>query len=211
MIELNFFINDINKSNCYVLQDQKNKSCIIIDPGSLDTSQITGFLKKNKLVADYIFLTHSHFDHIAGVSRILKVIPAKIVSSGLCSDKIVDPVKNLSYFADFGLISSPKADIIVEDLNGGRIKWNDKFIYCFLSPGHSRCSICIQIENRLFTGDTIIKGLKTKITHPDGNREELKETLNFIYKTIPGGTQIFPGHGESFILETQDLSVSMYK
>jgi hydroxyacylglutathione hydrolase len=138
-------------------------------------------------------------------------VPAKIVSSRLCSEKIVDPVKNLSFFADFGIISSPRADILIEDLTDSTIQWNGKLIYFFHSPGHTRCSICIQIENMLFTGDTIIKGLGTKITYPDGNKGELKETLENIYENMSGELLIYPGHGESFILKTQDLSVSLNK
>lgn len=211
MIKTDLFVNEINNSNCYIVQDQKNGKCIVIDPGSRDINHILEFLETEKLDLDYVILTHSHFDHISGVDPLVSKRKASIISSGLCSEKIVDPVKNLSYFADFGIIVSPKADLFIEDLTDGRIEWNDKIIYCFCSPGHSRCSICIQIEDKLFTGDTIIKGIKTKITYPDGNREELKKTIMHIYETMPGNTLIYPGHGESFILESQDLSVSLNK
>ncbi len=209
MIKVDLFINDINNSNCYVVHDQNMGSCIIVDPGSRNIKNILESLKKKKLRIDYIMLTHSHFDHIAGVNNLVGIMPAKIISSKLCSEKIVDPLKNLSYFADFGIISAPKADLFIEDLENGRMEWNDNKIFCFHSPGHTRCSICIHVDNMLFTGDTILKGLKTKITYPDGNREELRTTLRYIYDNIPGDISVFPGHGESFILESQDISISL--
>jgi glyoxylase-like metal-dependent hydrolase (beta-lactamase superfamily II) len=63
----------------------------------------------------------------------------------------------------------------------------------------------------LFTGDTLLKGIKSLATPPDGNRQDLKKTLSNIYDTVPGETIIMPGHGDSFILKTQDISVSLKK
>lgn len=211
MIKTEVIINEINKSNCYIIQDQQNKRCVVIDPGSRDISKVNGFINSEKLDLDYIILTHSHFDHISGVGPLIEKNKALLVSSALCSEKIVDPIKNLSYFSDYGIIVAPKADLLVEDLPEGKIDWNDNSIYCFLSPGHSQCSICIHIGDNLFSGDTILKGIRTKITQPDGDRNELELTVKYIYDFIPWNTKVYPGHGEHFILESQDLSVSLNK
>jgi hydroxyacylglutathione hydrolase len=211
MIRTDSLINDINNSNCFIVQNQVNGKCIIIDPGSRDISKILSFLESNSLEPDYIILTHSHFDHIAGVEKLKTQKNLKIIACQLCSDKIVDPIRNLSYSADIGSIVSPKADIIVENMDDGRIGWYDTVIKCFLTPGHSRCSICIQIDSMLFVGDTIIKGCRTKITHPDGKSDELRKSLGYIYDTMPQDIFVFPGHGESFFLRTQDISISLNK
>lgn len=211
MIKLTLFQNDINNSNCYVIQDQEETTSILIDPGSQNSSKIIQFIKNENLKLEYIILTHGHFDHIAGVSCIVNELGSKIISSELCSEKIVDPIKNLSYFTDFGAIQSPKADIFVENLSEGKMEWHSNTINFFKTPGHSRCSICIQIGKNLFVGDTLIKGLKTMVVLPDGNREELRKSILHIYETMPGDLTIFPGHGESFVLETQESSVALKK
>lgn len=211
MLTVGLFSNGINNSNCYVVYDKKTGKGFIIDPGSREIDCILELLEEEKLKIDYIILTHSHFDHIAGVGDLIKNIPAKIISSKLCSDKITDPVRNLSFFTDFGIIISPKADIFVEDLEDGCIKWNNHSIFFLQSPGHTKCSICVHLENMLFTGDTIIKGLKTKITYPDGNREELEQTLKSIYERFSENILVYPGHGELFILGSQDLEISLKK
>lgn len=203
-MKIGSIINEINNSNCYIVGNEKTGKCLIIDPASRGQNSIHSFLKKEKFVSDYIILTHSHFDHIAGVEYLISNGKPKIIASSLCSEKIVDPIRNLSFFSDLGPIASPKADILIENLANGEIDWDGIKINFFNTPGHSRCSICIKIENNLFVGDTIIKNSPTKITHPDGNRDELNQSIKFIYETIPNTTLVLPGHGKSFILNTHD-------
>jgi hydroxyacylglutathione hydrolase len=211
MIKVDILINDINNSNCYLVQDQEKGKCIVIDPGSRNADNVLKIIQKERFFLEYIILTHSHFDHIAGTSFLSSKLHPEIISSRLCSDKIQDPIRNLSYFTDFGIIVAPQADICIEDMDNNLLQWNDIPVKFYHSPGHTKCSILVQIEKKLFTGDTLLKGIKSKVTQPDGNREELKKTLRNIYETIPGDTLIFPGHGESFMLETQDLKFSLNK
>jgi glyoxylase-like metal-dependent hydrolase (beta-lactamase superfamily II) len=211
MIKTKQIINDIHKSNCYIVQNQINGKCLVIDPGGRNVDNILQYITQEHLEIEYIILTHSHYDHITGVDSLARDSKAIIISSGLCSEKIQDPVKNLSYFSDFGILKAPKSDIFIEDLPNHSLLWNNNLISFYLSPGHTLCSICIGIGNLLFTGDTILKGIKSIVTPPDGNKQDLKKTLINIYDTVPGETLIMPGHGDSFILKTQDLSVSLKK
>ncbi len=146
MIKVNRLINDINNSNCYIVQDQLSRKSFVVDPGSRNIGNILEFIGKAKIDLDYIILTHSHFDHISGVGPLVKSLNAKIVSSRLCSEKIQDPIKNLSYFADLGPIVAPQADICIEDIEDHFIRWNDNLISFYHSPGHSRCSICVHLK-----------------------------------------------------------------
>ena len=42
-------INDINNSNCYLVQDQEKSKCIIIDPGSRNTDNVSWNSCKKKI------------------------------------------------------------------------------------------------------------------------------------------------------------------
>jgi hydroxyacylglutathione hydrolase len=201
MIIVNTFLNEINQSNCYVVYNHMYKSCLVIDPGSRNSKVVIDFIEENKLSIDYIILTHSHFDHIAGVDSLLNYKKAILISSTLCSEKIVDPVRNLSYFSDFGIIQSTKADLLIEEIPEGRLSWNDITMNFISTPGHSGCSITVRIGDNLFTGDMMIKGKKTRVTYPDGNMEQVKNSLDLIKNTILSSTNIYPGHGESYMLD----------
>ena len=59
----------ISGENCYVVQDEKTKETMIIDPGEL-TEDLIKILDAMQIKLKYILLTHCHGDHIAGVQKI---------------------------------------------------------------------------------------------------------------------------------------------
>ena len=63
-------------TNCYIVVDQKNAVCAIIDPGD-DTDYITQALAELQVKPVSIIATHGHFDHIlaAGELQVLYKIP----------------------------------------------------------------------------------------------------------------------------------------
>ncbi len=56
-------------TNCYVLREENNSHCCIIDPG-YEVERILQFLEKNRLTLDAILLTHGHFDHVGAVAAL---------------------------------------------------------------------------------------------------------------------------------------------
>lgn len=57
------------EENCYIIKDDKNKECLIVDPGA-------DFDKIKKEIGNYkvlkIILTHNHFDHVGALDELLK-------------------------------------------------------------------------------------------------------------------------------------------
>ena len=149
---------------CYfeeIVNDQENnknkkKIGIIIDPGSND-EEIYEFLKKENIEIKYIFLTHNHPDHIAGLDNAKEKLNVPIVISKLDGENIHD--KRYTMMRLFRLKELEcDVDIMVEHLE--EIKINDYIIFKFhLTPGHSLGSMCIEIMGTdiLFVGDTIFK------------------------------------------------------
>lgn len=206
MINIVTLVNEINYSNCYFITDNEAGKCITIDPGRKNVEYILDEVLKNNLSLDYILLTHSHFDHISGVKDLAEKSKAVIVSSRICSQKIIDPVKNLSYFTIHGNINCPPAGILSEELDNGMLDWNNNTINIFNTPGHSDCSICINIGDFLFTGDTLIRNIRTRVTIPGGKRQDVEKSLKMIFNQFPSDTLVYPGHGESFFLGSQKLN-----
>jgi glyoxylase-like metal-dependent hydrolase (beta-lactamase superfamily II) len=185
-------------SNSYVVYKQETNACIIIDPGTEDSVDLIDFIKIKHLRPEYIFLTHEHFDHIWGVNKLRSIYKAKIVCSKICSLKIIDKKKNMSVFYNqIGFETFP-ADLIIEDINYQLI-WNGENIKFIDVPGHTNASVCILIENNLFTGDTIIKNTKTVTKLPDGSKEKLIESFSLLENSLKNRKiKIYSGHGPSF-------------
>ena len=136
--------------------DNNKKIGIMIDPGSND-EEIYEFLKKENIEIKYIFLTHNHPDHIAGLDNAKEKLNVPIVISRLDGENIHD--KRYTMMRLFRLKELEcDVDIMLEHLE--EIKINDYIIFKFhLTPGHSLGSMCIEIMGTdiLFVGDTIFK------------------------------------------------------
>jgi len=189
-------INKPVDSNSYVIYKQNIKNCIVVDPGTENCTILLDFLYSNNLIPEYIILTHEHFDHIWGVNKLKDIFKSKIVCSKDCSKKIIDKKKNMSVFYNQIGFETYPADILIEDINYV-LSFNNYIINFIKTPGHTNSSICINIDKKLFTGDTIIKGLKTVIKLPGGNKKKLLESLNEIFtKFYNQDIKLYPGHGD---------------
>ena len=136
--------------------ENKKKIGIIIDPGSND-EEIYDFLKEENIEIKYIFLTHNHPDHIAGLDNAKEKLNVPIVISRLDGENIHD--KKYTMMRLFRLKELEcDVDIMLEHLD--EIKINNDIIFKFhLTPGHSLGSMCIELMGTdvVFVGDTVFK------------------------------------------------------
>ncbi len=188
----------IDSSGYFLVQGHH---CIIIDPGSKNAEQYSEFLINESLILDYIILTHEHFDHIWSVNHLKKKFGGKIVCTDICANKISIPQNyfNLLYYNDDSCFCVMDVDI----LNAGEldIQWQDMMIHLFSTPGHSIGSMCIQIGNNLFTGDTILNKVRPLTKKLDGGSKiQLKKSIENIFDKCALDMIVYPGHGESFKL-----------
>lgn len=193
-------INNPIDSNCYVIRKCKNTECLIVDPGDKHSLELLDYLNTNNLKPSHIILTHEHFDHISGVTKLREEFDCKIIASKTCSDNIQHPKKNLSIFYDqIGFHCEP-ADIVFHD-EELLFVWADIIITLFKTPGHSEGSICVIIKDNLFTGDTINKGEKTITKLPGGNPSRLKNSISKILSLKKSINTVYPGHNNPFKFE----------
>lgn len=201
------FINEPVPSNCYVLYNKVGgENCIVVDPGSLDNTDLIGFLEDNHLSPDYIILSHEHFDHIWGVNEIVERYKAPVICSELCSQRIKDSFENCSAMYDDKMAVVINSPVVTIESIGGVLKIGKKSIRFYSTPGHSDASFSFTVGASLFTGDALIKDLKTVTNLPTGSKEKLAETLNVFRKLQGEGLMVNPGHGESFELDGYDLN-----
>jgi hydroxyacylglutathione hydrolase len=191
-------------SNSYVIYRQGESSCVVIDPGTAGCADLLEFIHHHRIVPDYIFLTHEHFDHIWGVNKLKDSYHCKIVCTQDCAEKIVDKKKNMSIFYDQVGFETYSADIIVN--NNSKIQWSNSSFVFMETPGHTDGCLCISIDDKLFTGDTILKEFKTVVKLPGGSKKKLRRSLELIFSRFNGkSTEVYPGHGTIFFLEESSL------
>ena len=196
------FVNTPVPSNTFLVRNDDSESCLVIDPGSKDESELLSFIHENGLKVEYIILTHEHFDHCWGVNQLLEKTGARVICTCSCAEKVCEPTNyfNKLYFNSEEMYAVKRVDITVEDLEL-EMEWNGMAVRFIKTNGHSPNGMCINIENNLFTGDTLLLNTKPVLLKRNGaSKTDLKESLMRIYLSFQPDTIVYPGHGEPFHL-----------
>ena len=212
MVRIQRILNYPIDSNCFVIYDKAvGVDCIVVDPGSEDNSELHSFLESERLPPQYIILTHEHFDHCWGVNALREKYPAvKLVCSAICSEAIQSIKKNYSVFYQQPGFELAPADILTEDLPFG-LDWQSYHFSFLPARGHSAAGILIFVDKNLFTGDSLIKDIKTVTKLKTGSKAEQQKTIELLNTMKGQGLTIYPGHGEAFLLDSYDLGKALGK
>lgn len=189
-------------SNCYVVYDGLTRRCIVIDPGSEKSLREIEFIEKNHLAVDYIIMTHEHTDHNWGVNALReRYKTAKLVCSEFCNKF----VKKTSYFYFLYYYDDPDyryeietADIIISNQEE-TMEWGKYILHYLLTPGHSCGSMCINVEDMLFTGDTIMPS-KPYFNGRDSDEKDWQDSVELLLSKFNPTYILYPGHKDSLKL-----------
>lgn len=196
------YVNELMTSNCYIVVDEASRSCVVIDPGSEKSEREIAYIKSNGLKADYVIITHEHTDHNWGVNALRDAFPGiQLVCSEECSKHVAKANKAyfLFYYDDptYSYEIDP-ADIIIKGKTEIMV-WSGHKIRFMITPGHSFGSMCIGIENMLFTGDTIMP-YKPYFNGRDSNQDDWDNSIPFVLQQCGDDVIVKPGHGEPLTL-----------
>ena len=189
-------------SNCYIVVDEDSKHCICIDPASEKSLREIDFILQNRLTLDLILLTHEHTDHNWGVNALRERFPdSKLVCSKLCNKRLSKT--NWAYFLLY--YDDPDyhyeiahADVLISNKEESMV-WFGHEIKFILTPGHSYGSMCVYINELLFSGDTIMP-YKPYFNGRDSSEEEWKKSIKTIATVFTKDSVIYPGHGGCLLL-----------
>lgn len=182
------------QTNTYILEN--DGCCVIIDPGFAPETILT-FLAQKDLTIDAIMLTHGHFDHVGAVEKILEVTGCSLWLSEKDWQQGADPA-SLSFYplANHNL---PNMHFYAE---GDEISAAGMTFTVLETPGHTPGSVCLLIENALFTGDTLFAGSCGRTDLPGGSWTTIQKSLRRL-STLDSALQVYPGHGDSTTLAAE--------
>lgn len=179
-------------ANCYIIADEETKEAAIIDP-SAEGEEILKVVKDNNLNIKYIINTHGHMDHIGANAQIKEATGAKILIHHDDRNLLTSPAKNLAIF--WGrMTKSPPADKLLKDdeiVSLGNLK-----IKVIHTPGHTRGSICLLVDDRLFTGDTLMRNTIGRTDFPGGSSKMLVQSIKERLLPLGDEIEVYPGHEE---------------
>lgn len=154
----------------YVVEDDDTNEGIVIDP-SWDLEKIEQTITRNNLKIKYIVNTHHHFDHTLGNEGMAKFTGAKILQHEA---------------------SELENEITVKD--GDVIKFGNSELRVFHTPGHSKDSMCLVGDGKIFSGDTLFVGNCGRIDLPGGSARELYHSLFDVLYNLDDTLTLYSGH-----------------
>ncbi len=163
-----------NKSSTYtyILSSGKGREALIIDPVLEHTDQYINFLNKLELKLVKVIDTHIHADHITGLNELSKRTNCTKIMGDNSKSEVVDLR-------------------VKEDENVKIDNINLKVMY---TPGHTDCSYSYLMNDRVFTGDTLLINGTGRTDFQNGNaRQQYDSIFNKLLK-LPENTMVYPAH-----------------
>ena len=200
-------VNFSMDQNIYVVYDEKSKEGIIIDPGA-GPERVIACVEEFGVDVKAIVLTHGHADHIGAVPALKAKYNVPVVCHECEQDVLEDATINLSTMF-FGPMEF-SADVLLKD--GEVFRFGDVEMKCLHTPGHTVGGACYYIEKEkiVFSGDTLFYGSIGRTDFPGGNFDAIIDSLKRVL-TLDGDYTIFPGHGCSTTVETEQRSNPYYR
>ena len=181
-------------TNCYILCDEAEKVCLVIDPGE-EPNRIELAIRETGCQLQAICLTHGHSDHCGGVRRLLQFHPD--VPVYIHAKDAVDDQKAGSALLKFPRLSEHNQRYYQE---GDTLTLGSLTISVLETPGHSGGSVCLLAEDALFCGDTLFYTSCGRTDLSDGSYEQILTSLARLAR-LEGNYAVYPGHEQDSSLE----------
>ncbi len=185
-------------TNCYIICDEKTKETMVVDPAG-DVDKIVELVNILEGNLKYIYLTHCHGDHIAGVKELKDRVGGKILIHRTDAIGLNDKNINLSRIIDMPEIEL-EADSRVDDED--LIHLGDLEFKVIHTPGHTAGGTCLycETERLLISGDTIFRGTWGRTDLPTSDFLQIIDSITNKLMTLPDDTIVYPGHGKSTMI-----------
>ncbi len=156
----------------YLVGCSETSAAVLIDP---EISQIDHYLAlaaRDGLRIRYLIDTHTHADHFSATRQLARQLAVPVVMQRASPAPFVDmPIGD--------------GEMIIV----GKLR-----IRAIHTPGHTRDSMCLQVEDRLFTGDTLLIGATGRTDLPSGDPQALYDSLFERILRLDPDLKVFPAH-----------------
>lgn len=201
------------ESNMYIMIDKQE--AIIFD--AIDSGEAIKLLKLHKIKKIHLFLTHEHYDHSHGASRLKENFSTVLYCHNECNGHLSTKKRSSSKLVSFviSVLDIKDGGTRYEDFKNNCVEYDlvaDEYfedsqifnicghaIYTMHVPGHTPGSSLYIMDNELvFSGDSMIEGNKIITGFRGGNKNDMFNVTLPRLKALPDDLIVMPGHGAPF-------------
>ena len=167
---------DIKSSTyTYIISSGKGREALIIDPVIENTENYINILKNLDLKLVKVIDTHIHADHISGLNELSKRTKCSKIMGEQSSSEVLD----------------------VRIKDNEKIKIENIELISIYTPGHTDCSYSFLMNDRVFTGDTLLINATGRTDFQSGSSYDAYDSLFNKLLKLPEKTLVYPAHDYS--------------
>jgi glyoxylase-like metal-dependent hydrolase (beta-lactamase superfamily II)/rhodanese-related sulfurtransferase len=156
----------------YLIGCEQSCAAALIDAELSQIDRYLALATRDGLRIRYLIDTHTHADHFSASQQLARQLGVPVVMHS------ASPAP----FVDLRLRSG-------ELLLVGQLR-----LQALHTPGHTRDSMCLSVEDRIFTGDTLLIGGTGRTDLPGGDAGELYASLFEGILKLDPALKVFPAH-----------------
>jgi glyoxylase-like metal-dependent hydrolase (beta-lactamase superfamily II)/rhodanese-related sulfurtransferase len=156
----------------YLIGCEETCAAALIDPELSQVDRYQSLVARDGLRLHYLIDTHTHADHFSATQQLARQLKVSVV-----------------------MHSDSPAPFVDLRLRGGELLAVGKLrLHALHTPGHTEDSMCLCVEDRVFTGDTLLMGATGRTDLPSGDAEALYESLFGTLLKLDPALKVFPAH-----------------
>ena len=156
----------------YVISSGEGREALIIDPVIEHTDEYLKILEKLKLKLVKVIDTHIHADHITALNELNKRTSCVRIMGENSKSEVID------------LKIKDNEKINIENIE----------LKAMYTPGHTDCSYSYLMNDRVFTGDTLLINGTGRTDFQNGSSYDAYESLFNKLLKLPEKTLVYPAH-----------------
>ncbi len=156
----------------YIISSGKGREALIIDPVIENTNEYIKVLENLKLKLVKVIDTHIHADHITGLNELNKRTNCTRVMGEKSKSEVID--------------------IKIKD--NEKINIENIELKAIHTPGHTDCSYSYIMNDRVFTGDTLLINGTGRTDFQSGSPYDAYDSLFNKLLKLPEKTLVYPAH-----------------
>jgi glyoxylase-like metal-dependent hydrolase (beta-lactamase superfamily II) len=182
------------QQNAMLFWQTETMNGVLIDPGG-DVAKIKKAVQDHGVNITAIWLTHGHIDHAGGAAECRRTWDCEIIGPHPDDQFWLDDLEKMASNYDMEGAENFTPDTYLYE--GDTVSLEELTFNILHCPGHSPGSVVLYNEalSFAFVGDVVFQGSIGRTDLPQGNHQQLIESITQKLWPLGKAVQFIPGHG----------------